>query len=629
MKSVALVTVACAALSWMLPVAAPQAVPAAPAPWLTMSFPYRKSDRSTRIWLKCSPREGWRPELFYFYWRSEHSEWTQLTYRKINLLEVPTSYLTKQVFACLYQESKNGRRFHSPFSNEVAFSLSESPPPATLSPNPHYPFYIPGEEVTLTCSAADAWKVRSYTFYKHLPGQLPTQLPRQGTGPAEHLRVEEGSAAFYSCTYWVLSQEGNEIQAQQSNIFNLTVRKTPPAPQLSVAPWHSVYTQGESIRLNCSVPEGVPVVAYAFYQKQDQWSKELAHTKRLPYTAFGVDETTAGNYSCTYWLSLSWQTLESSQSSFVSIAWTETPAAANLSVSPGHSVYIRGENITLTCSAPTEVDVARYTFYRKEDQVSKELQRNEMGPSETFRVDETASGNYSCAYWLLTSGRELESSRSSFSSIAWTDPPPPPVLTVDPPSGELREGDRLLLSCSADGSPAERRFRFFKDGAELASSSEDSLGSSRELGNASTALRILQAELHHTGEFGCRYEENVSGRWILSLWSPKVDITVSAKWTLEYLCFALVLLLLLIPLGVCFWRKRNGAKQKTEPEKPAQDVQDPQSGQESELTYALLDFPAAAAHSGREGENRLRMAQMRTVVYSEVKLPPPGNRAAK
>ncbi|KAF7234843.1 Fc receptor-like protein 5 [Varanus komodoensis] len=560
------------------PFPAPQAVPAAPAPWLTMSFPYRKSDRSTRIWLKCSPREGWRPELFYFYWRSEHSEWTQLTYRKINLLEVPTSYLTKQVFACLYQESKNGRRFHSPFSNEVAFSLS-------------------GEEVTLTCSAADAWKVRSYTFYKHLPGQLPTQLPRQGTGPAEHLRVEEGSAAFYSCTYWVLSQEGNEIQAQQSNIFNLTVRKTPPAPQLSVAPWHSVYTQGESIRLNCSVPEGVPVVAYAFYQKQDQWSKELAHTKRLPYTAFGVDETTAGNYSCTYWLSLSWQTLESSQSSFVSIAWTETPAAANLSVSPGHSVYIRGENITLTCSAPTEVDVARYTFYRKEDQVSKELQRNEMGPSETFRVDETASGNYSCAYWLLTSGRELESSRSSFSSIAWTDPPPPPVLTVDPPSGELREGDRLLLSCSADGSPAERRFRFFKDGAELASSSEDSLGSSRELGNASTALRILQAELHHTGEFGCRYEENVSGRWILSLWSPKVDIT--------------------------------GAKQKTEPEKPAQDVQDPQSGQESELTYALLDFPAAAAHSGREGENRLRMAQMRTVVYSEVKLPPPGNRAAK
>ncbi|CAI5791435.1 receptor 5 [Podarcis lilfordi] len=205
---------------------------------------------------------------------------------------------------------------------------------------------------------------------------------------------------------------------------------------------------------------------------------------------------------------------------------TEIPPAAILSLDHQHHVYIRDEKVILTCSAPDSLKVAGYTFFKEQqDQTFKELPNSGMGPYEMFRVNEDTVGNYSCVYWIMPSGQEIFSSQSNLVSVAMADPPPFPVLKVDPPSGVVNEGDSLRLTCLANGTITEKRFHFFKDGAEMDTSHEGSREPVNTSPNASVS--ILQATVNHSGEFACSYEEAIGGRWVMSPWSKTGKVMVN------------------------------------------------------------------------------------------------------
>lgn len=100
-------------------------------------------------------------------------------------------------------------------------------------------------------------------------------------------------------------------------------------------------------------------------------------------------------------------------------------------------------------------------------------------------------------------------------------------MTVDPLPKTVKEGDPLLLLCVAEGGKTRKRFHFYKDGVEMTSRHERlprSFGESAALfQNAS--LSILHARFNHSGEFACSYEEERSGRRIVSPWSQAVTVT--------------------------------------------------------------------------------------------------------
>ncbi|XP_060137857.1 uncharacterized protein LOC132593066 isoform X2 [Zootoca vivipara] len=244
-----------------------------------------------------------------------------------------------------------------------------------------------------------------------------------------------------------------------------------------------------------------------------------------------------------------------------------TPPAAILSLDPQHHIYIRDEKVILTCLAPDSLKVAGYTFFKQQqDQTLKELPNSRMGPYEMFRVNEGTVGSYSCVYWIMLSRREIFSPHSNLVFVAMADPPPFPVLKVDPPSGVVNEGGSLRLTCLADGTTTEKRFHFFKDGAEMATSNEGSREPANTSPNASVS--ILQAKVKHSGEFACSYEEEIGGRWIMSQWSKTGKVVVylpdqgpyssapssptpNPTPSLGYLRSAPTFLILMVPLAFC------------------------------------------------------------------------------
>lgn len=100
---------------------------------------------------------------------------------------------------------------------------------------------------------------------------------------------------------------------------------------------------------------------------------------------------------------------------------------------------------------------------------------------------------------------------------------------MDPPSGVVGEGVPLLITCMAPEDASERRFHFYKDGAELI---PRDVGSEISTGTGSmnvSVVSIPQGGPKSFAEFTCGYKKNISGRWILSHRSQAVNVTVTAK----------------------------------------------------------------------------------------------------
>ncbi|XP_061446302.1 high affinity immunoglobulin epsilon receptor subunit alpha [Rhineura floridana] len=256
------------------------------------------------------------------------------------------------------------------------------------------------------------------------------------------------------------------------------------------------------------------------------------------------------------------------------------PSAPLFSVSPKQDIYTTGDLISLTCLAPDKRNMSRIIFLSNKWVL---YFHNPTPAVDTFmhslHLSAQDSGDYSCMYYVLESGREIPSQRSSSIFISVMDPPPPPVLKIDPPSRVVNEGDPLLLTCSAKENHIKKSFHFYRDGVEMVPSNDGSLQVSREPGDTSpnASVSIWQASLNHSGEFACRYKEKMSSDWRVSPWSQKVCITVwasnSSAPPLLYACMAIPLMILMAPLAFYCGRKTSECKQGNKEEADTEYVE--------------------------------------------------------
>ncbi|XP_044841759.1 peroxidasin homolog [Mauremys mutica] len=418
----------------------------------------------------------------------------------------------------------------------------QDPDPAPqLTLSPQQPVYITGEDVTLTCSATGAPTMSGIRFFRENYKINSTDLLY--TNSIQLSGVSRSQAGAYTCEFWK-TESGQEITSKRSPPISIAVTAPLPAPKLTVFPQPPVYITGEAVTLTCSATGAPSVSGVRFFRDHQKIQSEELPSPRYSYTESirlsGVSGLRTGVYSCESWKTVSGREIPSKKSPPISITVTAPLPAPKLTVFPQQPVYITGEAVTLTCSATWAPTVSGVWFFRDGQKIqSKELSSPRYSYTESIRLSGVSglqTGVYSCESWKTVSGREIPSERSQPISIAVTDLPPQPALSVDPPSGAVREGIHLLMTCTAPRNAGQRRFHFYKDRVELIPGdveSEINTTEPRTVSVNTSVISIPRASSNNTGEFTCGYEEHVGGRWIPSPRSRPMtvtgNVTVSAQ----------------------------------------------------------------------------------------------------
>ncbi|XP_074838318.1 Fc receptor-like protein 5 [Carettochelys insculpta] len=595
-------------------------------------------------------------------------------------------------YTCMYRVAEPGQESSSPDSQPITITVTGGPvlPPAPqIILSPPRRIYLQGERVRLTCSAPDSEQVRGYRFYE----QRGEQVSELDEGAYLEHKAQTEQAVAYSCAYWTV-HSGQVILSQKSSSVSIPVTAPPLAPTLSLLPQLPVYLPGEKIILSCSAPHGEAGLEFSFHQHRgDQSPAELqagSGGNRLELTVQkGNDDT----YTCRSWRREAGQKIVSRDSHSITVPvsgerWSTpahhlhgprrprrkeeldcerhpefhrefqwkrlvSPEVPQLTVSPQHPVYIEGEAITLTCSAAKVATISRIRFFRDGQKIhSQDLRSTPYSHSASFLLSGLAmsdAGAYSCDYSVIKSGKELESERNPSISIAVTNPPPQPMLSVDAPSREASEGLPPLIICTATGNVSERRFHFYKGGSELLPGEAGSEMKYTAFSASPTHFSVLsipQAWTTHTEEFTCGYEDNVSGRWIPSSRSWALNFTVHATRTGKaspktrdvLLTTGGVLLVAgaLVALICYCHRKERGsnplrnirrseARECTRDLNPSYEDRGSEAQgagmqhveQGSEITYAHIEFLALGAHT-TQSKTKAKPAEEQQVLYSEV-----------
>ncbi|XP_074838322.1 immunoglobulin superfamily member 1-like [Carettochelys insculpta] len=398
-------------------------------------------------------------------------------------------------------------------------------PAPILSRYPSNTAYLPGEQVTLTCSAPHHEKVSGYRFFHQTGQQDPTIIIRMNAQSQLKLTAEKGNVGSYTCAYWRWESH-HEISSGNSSSVSITVT----APQLTVSPQQPVYITGENVTLMCSAARAPTVSGVRIFKDGRPIlsrllpSRPYSHTESL--LLLRVVMLDAGVYSCEYWRTVFGQNTTSERSQPISIAVTDRPPVPWLTVSPRRPVYITDEAVNMTCSVAGAATVSGIWFFRDGQQIhSKELPSPQESYTDSIQLSGLSGlqpGRYSCESWKKVNGRVIPSMRSRPMSIAVTDPLPTPQLTLSPQHPVYVTGETVTLTCSAGRVPTVSGFRFFRDGQKINS---EGLCSPQEVHASSVQLSAISGL--ESGSYSCECWKIESRRKIPSERSEPISIAVT------------------------------------------------------------------------------------------------------
>ncbi|ETE64467.1 hypothetical protein L345_09763, partial [Ophiophagus hannah] len=250
--------------------------------------------------------------------------------------------------------------------------------------------------------------------------------------------------------------------------------------------------------------------------------------------------------------------------------------APSLSPDPPEPLYLVGENVVLRCSLPntTLQGWRHYQFSRirenKEEPSTKDLDWHKGDRSLVLTATRENSGSYKCQYLEWKYERNIPSEWSR------------PVSIVD--------------------------------GVEMTSSNEEPVKRSRDSGvlTLDRSAAFLYAKDNGSLQFVCRYEENMTGRWVMSPWSQTVNITAELVWNKDfdfiwsYARMAIPLIILLVPFAFYCWKKKSTT---ASPVKVAGGVND------SEATYSNIQDSFTPSSPRATRENRLTQEKTGKTLY--------------
>ncbi|XP_064331641.1 uncharacterized protein LOC135318360 [Phalacrocorax carbo] len=437
------------------------------------------------------------------------------------------------------------------------------PPPPAITVTPWKSEYLIGDTVSMQCVAPGSKeKLQGFQFAGTSGWAVNIRTPRRAcvysfniTGP------KDGGA--HLCTYTLLNKARRPVRSQESEAVVINVRDHPPQPTLALKSSTAVTVEGQPLLFLCAAPAGDSERRFNFYNgkaKVADGTVVASGAAEAQLRVPGSHRHHTGNFTCGYEEKTEGRWIPSYRSRAVGVLVREAALAPRLGVDPPTGVVGEDYPLHLTCEASRDDFTLRFRFYRNGLEISPGQAGSKLRRignfSEFFfpRIPKSFGGNFSCAVEEDVGGTWVPTPRSEAVGVTVKAPPSQPSLLLDPPSGDVIDGDPLGLTCAAAGPAAPRKFAFYKDGVQQFTA----MAAAERFRFTIPAAEARRA----SGRFTCRYEEKVSDWWIPSPLSEAMTVTAQARPQLIPLvagCAAGAAMLVLgLLLAVCLYRRRRG-----------------------------------------------------------------------
>ncbi|XP_053555903.1 Fc receptor-like protein 5 [Bombina bombina] len=377
--------------------------------------------------------------------------------------DVTTTSREKSVnYSCSYWINYVGRDIQSHQSSNITVTVIDCPSPPFISLSPPDSVYVGGEVITFSCSIPGEFAVKRIQFY--MEGEEIYRKDTSDTNVSfDVTTTSRETSVNYSCIYWI-NNAGRDIQSHQSSNITVTVIVPPAPPSISLSPSHPVYIRRETINLMCSIPGIIALKSIQYYRNGKEIYKVDTHKTKM-FTISTSDQKSFANYSCGYSINMYGRNIQSHHSSYVTVTVIDIPPAPSISINPSYLVYIRGENISVTCFVPEESTVIINIFL--------------------------------------------------------SDPLPGPYLEEQSGFPIYLVGDNLKLVCSALPHYSVTHFQIYFEEEEIVSINVDA--------QTSLSHGVYSISKKSVGNYSCQYQADVLGRNILSVKSKNLVITLTGK----------------------------------------------------------------------------------------------------
>uniref|UniRef100_H2ZTV1 Ig-like domain-containing protein n=1 Tax=Latimeria chalumnae TaxID=7897 RepID=H2ZTV1_LATCH len=252
-------------------------------------------------------------------------------------------------YYCKYSVNIRHEWQDSPFSAPLQINVADSLPDPSLSLSPMYPVFVKGEEIQIIClvsrpgATCRLYRNGQYLAYKYAAtGECCCNFTLSA--------IEDGDHGNYFCQYSI-SLQGRWKYSPLSTSVEIKVTDSLPDPSLSLSPAYPAFVNGEETQITCLASHlGARCELYG--NGQSLYYKEAAAREyNCNFTLTIKGDGDQGNYSCLYSIYSHGRWISSSYSISVEIKVTESLPAPNTSIIPEQSVFVKGEEANITCSA--------------------------------------------------------------------------------------------------------------------------------------------------------------------------------------------------------------------------------------------------------------------------------------
>ncbi|XP_034642692.1 immunoglobulin superfamily member 1-like [Trachemys scripta elegans] len=239
------------------------------------------------------------------------------------------------VYCCAYWIIRSEQAIMSGKSESISIIVTAPPLAPKLSLHPKLPVYLPGEKVTLNCSAPRGEEVAGFRFHLHRGDKTPEELLAASGGAQMELTVQMGNDGFYTCQYWRW-EAGQEIVSENSISITVPVSDPLPQPVLSVYPSSGAVSEGLPLIITCMAPGDLGVWRFHFYKDRteiiprdegSEISTMESVSRSINVSVLSIPRTGPNNtveFTCGYEKNMSGRWIQSPRSRAVNVTWNVT-----------------------------------------------------------------------------------------------------------------------------------------------------------------------------------------------------------------------------------------------------------------------------------------------------------------